>query len=88
MPPLTTALFLIPFGVFAIVYIAYTAFNVYHLLMYGLAGGGLTAFCILYVLASFVLLILGSLAVFSQDWTTPLLAGGALQFSNGLFPNL
>jgi hypothetical protein len=65
----TIAIALVPFAIFVLFYLIYSAFTLYHMIRFGVYGFSLYAMSLVYALGSLALL-LGSLYVISsQDWS-------------------
>ena len=65
------AIFLIPFGLFLMMYLLYSAFNVYHLLRFGIYNAGAYVFTILFLGGTFVLLGFSLWILSPYDWAAP-----------------
>ena len=68
-------LLLIPYAIFVLFFIFYGAFNVYHLLRFGVYRFHLYAVCVLFAGGSTILLVASISALASFDWTAALALG-------------
>lgn len=69
---LTVGVFLWVFGLFFLLYAVYTAFNVYHLLRYGMAESKVATLAWTYAVVSALLAVAAAVILFSFDWSAPL----------------
>ena len=63
------AVLLIPFGFFAILYLVYTFFNLYHLVRYGIANMKLNILIGFYSLGSFLIMAAVIIMLAQYDWS-------------------
>ena len=71
---------LIAYGVFLIVFVAYSAFTVYHLVRFGVYGRPLFTIIAVYILITTVAIV-SSIYLFSKfNWTTPVDIDGSVSF--------
>lgn len=66
---ISLAVLLIPFGFFAILYLVYTFFNLYHLVRYGVANMKLNILIGFYSLGSFIILAGVAIMLTQYDWS-------------------
>lgn len=83
------SLLLIPFGIFFLLFLIYSTFNIYHLLRFGVFGYGLYFISTVYILGTVILVSLTIFYLLTFDWTASIsfseLLGG---FNQDIFPSL
>ena len=74
-------LVLIPFGLFAAVYVFYSAFNLFHLLRFGVSGPVLNLIATVYAFGSIVLLLTTIVSLSRYDFSVSVSLADLATFS-------
>jgi len=76
------AVLLIPFGFFAIMYLIYTFFNLYHLVRYGIANMKLNILIGCYSLGSFIIIAAVAIMLAQYDWSQTITLSDLMELFN------
>lgn len=77
--------FLIPYGLFVLIFLVFSFFNIYHLMRYGIYNFALYVLSVIYLSGTIFVLGMSAIILFGFDWSVSLELGQILDANRSEF---